>query len=99
MKKMTKFKRLQLLQEAKELGMKSIEIDGVKYELPSTTYVEQKPISEEESKALLKALTSNPLDELSEDEVLYYATPYYDELQTQKKLKQQQEQDKGALNG
>lgn len=97
---MTKFKRQELLKEAKELGLKSIEIDGVRYELGETTSnVEQKPISEEESKALLKALTSTPLDELTEDEVLYYATPYYDELQHQKKLKQQQDQDKGALNG
>lgn len=97
---MNKFKRQELLKEAIELGLKSIELDGVKYEIGQySPNIEQKPVSEEESKALLKALTSTPLDELTEDEVLYYATPYYDQLQEQKKLRQQQEQDKGAING
>lgn len=97
---MTKKKRLELIQEAKELGLKSIELNGVKYEIGQhAPAIEQKTISEEESKALLKALTSTPLDEVTEDEVLYYATPYYDQLQEQKKLKQQQDQDKGATNG
>jgi len=31
----------------------------------------------------------NPLDEMSAEEILFYATPYYDELQAQKKKRQE----------
>lgn len=86
---MTAKKRLQLLKEAKELGMKSIEIDGVKYELSEQKTAQPvQELSEDQVKSLFS--DTKVLDEMSDDEVLYWATPYYDQLQHEKKLQDEQ---------
>ena len=87
---MTKEKRLELIKEAKELGLKSIEIDGVKYDLGEP--VKPKEEAQELSEDAVKALFTDTkiLDEMSDDEVLFYSTPYFDQLQHEKKTKEEQ---------
>jgi hypothetical protein len=74
-----------VMEKAKELGTQSLEVEGVKIsfekgfrpkaDLPMTTEV---PLNE-----VFKG--SSVWDEMSDEELLYYATPYYDELQEKKK--------------
>jgi len=86
---MKKEKRLELIKEAKELGLKSIEIDGVKYDLGEAPKVNTaEPLTEEQAKAMFT--DTKILDEMSDDEVLYYSTPFYDTLQQEKRTKEEQ---------
>lgn len=95
---MTKEERLELIKEAKELGLKAVEIEGVRFELgeskPVTNAV---PLTEEQAKAMFT--DSMVLDEMSDDEILYYSTPWFDVLQHEKKLKEEQKKLKEDLNG
>lgn len=54
----------------------------------------QNEVPELKPEELVKALSS--FDEITGDELLYYATPYYDELQRQKELRAQQIKDELA---
>lgn len=95
---MTKEERLELIKEAKELGLKAIEIEGVRFELGEAKPVNNAiPLTEEQAKAMFT--DSMVLDEMSDDEILYYSTPYYDQLQHEKKLKEEQKKLKEDLNG
>jgi hypothetical protein len=50
------------------------------------------PIPELEAREIIEPLS--PFDEIDEEEILYYATPYYDELQAKKaKLKPRERED------
>lgn len=73
------------LEFAKENKIKSIEVDGIRIEVPQDLTVEFS--SDRKFEELLKPLS--PFDEMTEEEILYYATPYYDELQAKKKAKQE----------
>lgn len=66
------------IQLAKETGCASITIDGVIYELSKDPKPKSSFVSDQEAEALLKPLSV--LDEISDEEVLYWATPYYDEI-------------------
>lgn len=85
---MTKTKRTALIKEARELGLKSIEIDGVTYNFDDP---KSKTVPTLEAKDIVNPMSA--LDDLSEDEILYYATPYYDEMQHNKKIREQQLKD------
>lgn len=89
---MTKEDRIQLIEEARILGMKTVTIDGVVYEFEKEVLKPNKPeLSSKEIEDLMKAL--NPLSEYTDQELLYYSTPFFDELQLrkehQKKLKEE----------
>ncbi len=88
---MTKKKRLELLDEAKRMGLKSVTIDDVIYEIGSTK--QSGPIREAEARELLTPMSV--FDDYSDDEILYYATPYFDELQDMKEKRKQQLKDEG----
>ena len=87
---MTKEQRIELIKEAKELGLKSVEIDGVKYDLgePAPQPKEAIELTEDQAKAMFT--DTKVLDEMSDDEVLFYSTPYYDQLQHEKRTKEEQ---------
>lgn len=88
---MTKEERIELIKEAKELGLKAVTIEGVTYEFGEVTPTPH-VITEEEAEESYTALSV--LDDLSEDEIKYYATPYFDEIQHNKKIREQQLKDK-----
>jgi hypothetical protein len=87
-----------LLMLAKQIGATELECDGlkVKFERPivaqtptwtamreeATPRIEPVAMTDKEIEAAFKP--ASPLDDISEDEIKYYATPYYDELQAQK---------------
>lgn len=96
---MTSEERIKLLLEARDLGMKSVTVEGVTYEFgePKKQVVEAiTDLTEEQVKALVNPMSV--LDDYSDDEVLYYSTPYFDELQERKNLREQQLKD-GVLHG
>lgn len=75
------------IEEARCLGIKAITIDGVTYELGPKP-INHSPIPDMEAAELLKPMS--PFDDLSEDEILYYSTPYFEQLQAQKKEHEEQ---------
>ena len=74
-----------LMDQARELGVNRIEVDGVAYHLAPKieTNVEATDLE------IYEAMNEFPY---TEEEILYYATEYFDELQAKK-------QEKGELNG
>lgn len=96
---MTKEERMALIQEAKESGCSSITIEGVVYTLASVQFdevIRREPMSEEEIQNAVKKMSV--LDEYSEEEILYYSTPYFEQLQAQKELRAKQLKEE-ATNG
>lgn len=70
----------QAIKIAKENGCQSISIDGVVYNLNAEHYPnpDLKFVPDQEASELLKPMSV--LDEYSDEDVLYWATPYYDEM-------------------
>jgi len=77
-----------ILNDANEMGVLKVEVDGVTYTLPGLKTKYQPPVPED-----LKAQDIvNPmsiLDEMSEDEIKYWSSPYYDVLIADKERQQQ----------
>lgn len=78
---------------ARDQGLPWIEIDGIK--MPITPV--QAPAIEVSEEAMRAMYNSEP--EYTDEEILYYATPYWDELQEQKKRRQEHLKTQEDLNG
>ena len=106
---------IEIVNTARALGVQDVEIDGVKYNLAvptmtpfshtqvhTTGYIAPVgPPPELKAEEMVKPLSV--LDEYSDDEILYYSSPYYDELQAKKEAQQQLKKEsdelKEAANG
>lgn len=94
---MIKEQRIELINEAKELGMKSITIDGVVYEIATAhKKVEAEVLTDDQVKELL--VPASPFDDLSDEEVMYWSTPHFDLIQEQKELREKQLKEE-VING
>lgn len=91
---MTKEERIILIEEARIMGVKSITIDGVTYEFKE----EETPVTRDsvDPEALLKVLSPEP--EYTDEEILFWSTPTFDEIQEQKELRNKQLKE-GLING
>lgn len=83
-----KEKLREALEFARENGLLSIEIDGIKMEVPPIKAEE--PVQENDI-----AQPKTPYDDMDDDEILFWSTPYYEELQDKReqhaqKLKDEQ---------
>ncbi len=90
--------KAELIAEARELGCKSITLDGIVYEigpLPKTSSNE--PVSEQDANDLVKALSV--FDEMTPDEILFWHSPYYDEIQENKKKHEEHLKNEALKNG
>jgi len=76
-------KILELLIKKKELGITDEEIAAFKQSLEAP----KQQMTEEEIKKVFSPVT--PYDGLTDEEILYYATSYFDVLQEEKELKKQ----------
>lgn len=74
------------LEFARDNKLKSIEVNGVKFDVPET--IVDEPV---DSKDLPPSET--PYDNLSDEEVLFWATPYYDELEQMREAHKQKLED------
>lgn len=76
---MTELEALQLLIKKKELGITDDDVKAVMSSpIPS-------PTTTQEEKELIAQLSKTPFDDLTDEEITYYATPYFEELQERKK--------------
>ena len=89
---MNKEKLKEALDFARENNLSWIEVDGIKMEVPKAML----PPSTDADEKNLKSIY-NPEPEYTEEEILYYATPYFDELQARKKLRQEQQKHDESL--
>lgn len=86
----TKDEMIEILTKAKEMGMNSIRVDGIEANFGPALPPEETPPSNviQDPAELLKILQEK--QEYTDEEVLFYATPYFDELQAQKELRAKQ---------
>ncbi len=83
----TKQERIELIEEAKILGMKSVTIDGVTYEFKEQVKViDSTPMTDAEIKKMLSPEFS---EEYSDEEVLFWSTPHFDDIQAEKQLREE----------
>lgn len=85
---MTDLEAIQLLVKMKELGITQEAIDQLKAKAEEEKI--EKQMTEAEQQAVIKAFEKD--DAYTDEEILYWATPYFDELQD-KKNKQQHKKD------
>lgn len=78
---MNNVEALKLLIKARELGITDADIETFKAKLAPEVVPELKP------EEIVKPISV--LDEFSEEEIQFYATPYFDELQEKKRLHQE----------
>lgn len=79
---------IKLFEKAKEIGISEFTAPGVKFKFKpeggdSPRKREVLALSEKELETVFKP--QSPLDDLTPEEILYYATPRFDEIQAEKK--------------
>lgn len=80
---MTDLEIMQTLIKAKELGITQDDVEAFKAKLlPRETIVPDMKASD-----ILAPISS--FDDLSDEEILYWASPYYDDIQTKKEAQKQ----------
>lgn len=83
---MNQEKLKEAIEFARANGLKSIEVDGIKMEvLPLQQTIEVNLQTDDELK---RAFANDPFEDMTEEEILFYSTPYFQELQEKKKQKQ-----------
>ncbi len=79
----TKEEIASILAQAKEMGMESVEVDGVKYTLGAHPVTKQLGFPQElKPEEMVTPLSV--LDEYTEEEILYWSSGYFDDLQARK---------------
>jgi len=76
---------LRLMDRAKELGLKQFEVEGLKFSFDEGKVGQNPPTIPVDISEVYKELPV--LDQLTEDEILYWSTPYFGELQAIKEAK------------
>ena len=90
---------IKIMERAKELGISSVKVEGLEatMAIPNIEEKTQEPAEVIDDKDLV-ALAS-PFDELTEEELMYWSTPYFDELQENKRHMAEQRQKDEATRG
>lgn len=71
---------LELLIKKKELGITDEEVNAIM----------GAPLAPaQDAQEIVKVLTKTPFDDMTDDEILYYATPYYEELQEKRRAQEE----------
>ncbi len=87
-----------VMTKAKELGVNELKVEGLELRVnaQSPVVVEKiSPLKEIPNDLKIEDILapSSPFDNMSDEELLYYATPYFDELQAKKELMAKQRKD------
>lgn len=85
---MTKF-QMDLINKAKELGLSSIKFGDTElhFNQSETKSVQNVTVPDLEAKDILAP--PSPFDDLTDQDILYWSTPYFEELQAEKTRKQE----------
>ena len=90
---LTTLEIIQVMTQAKELGFTNLKIDGLELNSTSKQPVAEPVKATEPPPADLKpeeiVSPLSVLDELTDEEILYWSTPYYQELQEKKEAMKQ----------
>lgn len=92
---MTPKQIIKLIKEARDMGLPEIRIGDIYVRFDKVSEAAQ-GVPELKAEDIVKPLGA--FDDLTTEEQLFYATPYFDELQHQKALRMQQLKD-GEVNG
>jgi hypothetical protein len=84
------------IQLCREQGLTKMEVDGVMFHIAPQTQITHRPNEELKGEDLISPLSA--FDEPDEDEVLYYSSPYYEEIQYQRELQKKREERDGKDN-
>lgn len=82
---MTKEERIEKILEAKELGLKAVTIEGVIYDLDGSKPI--RPLVVIDPTEAYKE--ESVFDQMTDEEVLFWSTPEYDNIQEKKKKHQE----------
>lgn len=82
---MTDLEIIALLVKAKELGITKEEVEAFK----TQQIVPRGTITVPDLKATEIVVPGSPFDDLSDEEILYWATPHFDEIQRRKEAQKQ----------
>lgn len=96
---MTKETRLELIQEAKELGLRAITIEGVTYEIRASGDMNVEPLIVPDLEASALLSPESVFDSLTDEEILFWSTPEYDAIQEKKQQHQEHLKNKEVNNG
>lgn len=80
----------QIISHAKELGLLAVEIEGIKFILPLKDVPKMSVVEDLKAEDIVKPLS--PLDEYSDEEILYWSSGYFDELQAKKEAQKNKKQ-------
>jgi hypothetical protein len=82
-----------IINNSRELGCPWVEVDGVKY----PTIKVSKPVHVDEPDN--PEIASGPGAEFTDEEILFYATPFFDELQEAKEIKLKHAEEEREFRG
>ena len=86
-----------LIELSRDQGLTKMEVDGVMFHIaPQVQTIVRDPSIETKPEDLISPLSV--FDEPDEDEVLYYSSPYYEEIQYQRELQKKKEAGHGNEN-
>lgn len=86
---MTPKETLELIQQLKEMGADSIEVNGVKVNFTKVDTKITTKTSENDLTAEELVAKPNKYDELTDDEILYWSSGYGQELEAERKKEQE----------
>lgn len=86
----------EILNEAREAGASEVTISGITYKInPLSVVTPVSAVPEMKAEELVNPLSI--LDEFTEEEIIYYSSPYFHELQAQKEVQEKQKQEDDLL--
>lgn len=91
-----KFEELQeKIMQARDLGVSEIVVEGITYRVTPSFIAPPKEVPDVAAKDLIAPLST--FDEPTDEEVLYWSTPYYEELQARKEAQTKQKTEDQAF--
>lgn len=91
---MTSDEIIRVMERAAELGVTELQFKGVKLKMAYKSEVQKPKVMADDATELsdkeLAELFKPAIEEMTPEEILYYATPHFDELQAQKQVRLEQ---------
>jgi hypothetical protein len=88
---------IKVMEKAKELGVNELKVEGMSLSfaeaMRSAGFKSSEPVPELKAEEIVKPLSA--FDDLTEEEIMYYATPRYDEIQAEKAAHQEKLKEEG----
>lgn len=73
---------MKIMEKARALGVDHLEVEGLKVGMGAAPKAQTGPVPEVPPEELIKPISV--FDTITDEEILYYSTPYYDQIQANK---------------